>query len=75
MFSLTVFLVFLPKDSVIYERLHPNDPLSQVTEGQLETFAVDGLRTLCVTEAILETDIYEVSSAYVHSVCACVCMW
>ena len=48
------------QDSVIYERLCPNDPLSKVTANHLERFAVSGLRTLCVTQTVLEEDLYEV---------------
>ncbi|KAL5460352.1 hypothetical protein EMCRGX_G033797 [Ephydatia muelleri] len=55
----TIKLFCKGADSVIYGRLHPNDPLSKVTGNHLERFAVSGLRTLCVTETVLEEDVYE----------------
>ncbi len=47
-------------DSVIMERLAPNDQNSQLTSEHLGKFANDGLRTLCLGYRILTTEEYEV---------------
>ncbi|KAE9970963.1 hypothetical protein BLS_004676 [Venturia inaequalis] len=36
-------------DTVIMERLHPNNPISEATLRHLEEYAADGLRTLCLS--------------------------
>ena len=48
------------QDTVIYERLLPNEPFSKMTEKHLEYFAYDGLRTLCVAEATIDEADYQV---------------
>ena len=53
------------KDSVIYGRLKPGDPLAEMTDTHLKVFASSGLRTLCISEATLEKEFYEV--------CVCIC--
>jgi len=47
-------------DTVIYDRLLPNEAFSHATEKHLEYFAFDGLRTLCVAEATISEAAYEV---------------
>ena len=54
--------MFIPihlKDSVIFERLKADQPLVQVLESQLQSFAHVGLRTLCLAERILSDEQYE----------------
>eukprot|EP00054_Salpingoeca_dolichothecata_P013519 m.75492 g.75492 ORF g.75492 m.75492 type:complete len:1176 (-) comp20522_c0_seq1:32-3559(-) len=45
-------------DSVIYERLAPNQPFADATLGHLKDFASDGLRTLCLAVAQLDDETY-----------------
>ena len=45
---------------MIYERLAKDQPFAQITEKQLEHFAVSGLRTLCVATATIDEADYEV---------------
>ena len=49
------------QDSVIYPRLTADEPFADETERQLEYFAVDGLRTLCIAQATIDKSYYEVS--------------
>jgi phospholipid-transporting ATPase len=46
-------------DSVIMERLEPNDQNAQLTSEHLENFANDGLRTLCVAYRTLDEEEYK----------------
>lgn len=49
-------------DSIIYERLSKTDndqDLLDTTSRQLEEFAVEGLRTLCIAQRVLSWDEYE----------------
>jgi phospholipid-transporting ATPase len=48
-------------DSVIMERLGSNDENAQLTSEHLESFATEGLRTLCLAYRILTTEEYEVN--------------
>jgi magnesium-transporting ATPase (P-type) len=48
-------------DSVIMERLEPNDQNAQLTSEHLENFANDGLRTLCVAYRTLDEEEYKVN--------------
>ncbi len=48
-------------DSVIMERLEANDQNAQLTSEHLETFATDGLRTLCVAYRTLDEEEYKVN--------------
>jgi magnesium-transporting ATPase (P-type) len=48
-------------DSVIMERLEPNDQNAQLTSEHLESFANDGLRTLCVAYRTLDEEEYKVN--------------
>lgn len=45
---------------MLYDRLLPNEDHAKVTEKHLEYFAVDGLRTLCVAEAVINEERYQV---------------
>ncbi|KAK2169777.1 hypothetical protein LSH36_7g16091 [Paralvinella palmiformis] len=46
-------------DTVIYERLAPNQKYEEATVAHLEDFAAQGLRTLCIAEADIPDEIYE----------------
>lgn len=46
-------------DTVIYDRLLPNEAFARQTESHLEYFAVDGLRTLCIAEATIDEQSYQ----------------
>ncbi|XP_023932468.1 probable phospholipid-transporting ATPase IA isoform X1 [Lingula anatina] len=46
-------------DSVIYERLGPEQPYREDTMNHLEQFANIGLRTLCLAEAEIEPEFYD----------------
>lgn len=46
-------------DSVIYDRLVPNDPLVSVTEQHLDYYATKGFRTLCIAEKDLSEEQYK----------------
>jgi len=47
-------------DSIIIKRLaDPNDPLIEVTNGFLQEFAVEGLRTLLLCERTITEEYYE----------------
>ncbi len=48
-------------DSVIMERLAPNDPNIQLTTEHLGYFANDGLRTLCLGYRIIPSKEYDVN--------------
>lgn len=57
-----IILLCKGADNVIYERLSPTSAESEearVTQGQLELFAEDGLRTLCVAHRRLDADLYQ----------------
>jgi magnesium-transporting ATPase (P-type) len=43
------------------ERLGSNDENAQLTSEHLESFATEGLRTLCLAYRILTTEEYEVN--------------
>ena len=45
---------------MIYPRLTADEPFADETERQLEYFAVDGLRTLCIAQATIDKTYYEV---------------
>jgi len=47
------------QDTVIYERLAPNQKYEEATVAHLEDFAAQGLRTLCIAEADIPDEIYE----------------
>lgn len=47
-------------DSIILERLGPNDPNAQLTAEHLGHFANEGLRTLCLAYRTLTNEEYEV---------------
>lgn len=53
---------------MIYPRLTADEPFADETEGQLEYFAVDGLRTLCIAQATIDKTYYDVSVQYNTSV-------
>eukprot|EP01133_Synstelium_polycarpum_P003848 gene3848-4443_t len=46
-------------DTVIYERLSPNQPYADSTISHLQAFATDGLRTLCLAYVELNPTNYE----------------
>lgn len=46
-------------DSVIFERLSPNQPFKEATVQHLREFASDGLRTLCLAVVQLKREEYE----------------
>uniref|UniRef100_A0A803TNC8 Phospholipid-transporting ATPase n=1 Tax=Anolis carolinensis TaxID=28377 RepID=A0A803TNC8_ANOCA len=46
-------------DTVIYERLHRNDPQKQTTERALDIFASETLRTLCLCYKDISNEEYE----------------
>ncbi|XP_042310609.1 phospholipid-transporting ATPase IC [Sceloporus undulatus] len=46
-------------DTVIYERLHPNNPQKQATETALDVFANETLRTLCLCYKDISNEEYE----------------
>ena len=49
------------QDTVIYERLaEGQDNVSGVTGLQMEKFAIDGLRTLCIAEKNIDETFYKV---------------
>ena len=65
------------QDSVIYPRLVAGEPFAGETERQLEYFAVDGLRTLCIAQATIDKTYYDVPTIkfYKYStICTCVCI-
>jgi magnesium-transporting ATPase (P-type) len=43
------------------ERLEANDQNAQLTSEHLETFATDGLRTLCIAYRTLDEEEYKVN--------------
>lgn len=45
-------------DSVIFERLAPNQPFKDTTTAHLKSFACDGLRMLCLGVAQLSREKY-----------------
>ena len=47
---------------MIYPRLVDGEPFAKEIEGQLEYFAVDGLRTLCIAQATIDKTYYEVTT-------------
>ncbi len=49
-----------PQDTVVYQRLAQGDNLKTTTEMHLNKFAEEGLRTLCVAQAIINEDMYQV---------------
>ncbi len=49
------------QDSVVYSRLAPRDTIKSTTENHLNLFAEDGLRTLCIAQAVIDKEAYEVS--------------
>jgi len=55
----TIKLFCKGADTVIYDRLLPDEAFSHATEKHLEYFAFDGLRTLCVAEATISEAAYE----------------
>eukprot|EP00731_Ephydatia_muelleri_P030919 Em0022g433a len=55
----TIKLFCKGADSVIYERLSPDQPLAEVTDAHLKMFASSGLRTLCISEATLKEREYK----------------
>ena len=59
------------QDSVIYPRLVAGEPFARETEGQLEYFAVDGLRTLCIAQATIDKTYYEVKLSTLQCVRFC----
>ncbi|KAH0627846.1 hypothetical protein JD844_008353 [Phrynosoma platyrhinos] len=46
-------------DTVIYERLNPNNPQKQATESALDVFANETLRTLCLCYKDISNEEYE----------------
>ncbi|EGC31992.1 hypothetical protein DICPUDRAFT_49853 [Dictyostelium purpureum] len=46
-------------DSVIFERLAPNQPYADVTINHLQDFASEGLRTLCIAYCELDQQVYQ----------------
>ena len=56
-----IFLFCKGADSVIYERLSPNlgANFTEVTSQHMETFANEGLRTLCLTYRSITADEYQ----------------
>lgn len=57
-----IILLCKGADNVIYERLSPISAESgeaRITQGQLESFAEDGLRTLCVAHRRLDPVLYQ----------------
>ena len=54
------------QDSVIYPRLVADEPYADETERQLEYFAVDGLRTLCIAQATIDKTYYDVHETTIH---------
>ena len=66
---------------MIYSRLAPSEDYSSSTNSHLKTFAVNGLRTLCVAERTIGLVDYEVQfnlsvclCVWCVCVCACVCL-
>ena len=66
---------------MIYSRLAPSEDYSSSTNSHLKTFAVNGLRTLCVAERTIGLVDYEVPfnlsvclCVWCVCVCACVCL-
>ena len=51
---------------MIYDRLLPNEAFARQTESHLEYFAVDGLRTLCIAEATIDEQSYQVGGCSEH---------
>lgn len=55
-----LFLLIKGADNVIFERLAPgNDAIKEKTNKDLEAFASDGLRTLCLAYRMISEDEYE----------------
>lgn len=55
-----ILLICKGADTVVYERLAPGQPeMKEVTAVQLEEFANEGLRTLCVAQREIEPKFYE----------------
>ena len=57
---------------MIYPRLVDGEPFARETEGQLEYFAVDGLRTLCIAQATIDKTYYEVKLSTLQCVRFCI---
>ena len=67
--------IFSIQDSVIYPRLRADDDLKVVTESHLNEFAKDGLRTLCVAQATIQKESYQVKCSHCSlQLSACVCV-
>ncbi|KAM4707629.1 phospholipid-transporting ATPase IC-like [Discoglossus pictus] len=47
-------------DTVIYERLHPNNPIKDVTQEALDIFANETLRTLCLCYKDISEEEFEI---------------
>lgn len=55
-----IFLLCKGADNIIFERLRPgNEEVKQKTDSDLQYFASEGLRTLCLAYKIVEEDEYE----------------
>ncbi|KAJ9113189.1 hypothetical protein QFC22_006028 [Naganishia vaughanmartiniae] len=55
-----IFLLCKGADNIIFERLRPgNEEIKKKTDSDLQYFASEGLRTLCLAYKIVEEDDYE----------------
>jgi len=54
-------------DSVVFERLRPDDPLREATEEHLHDFGCEGLRTLCVAVRDIDEATYVEWAAQYHA--------
>ncbi len=65
--SQRMFLLCKGADNVIFERLAPgSDELKQKTDSDLQFFASEGLRTLCLAYRVVEEQEYEAWSREYH---------
>ncbi|XP_064404646.1 probable phospholipid-transporting ATPase IA isoform X2 [Halichondria panicea] len=62
----TIKLLCKGADSVVYSRLAPRDTIKSTTENHLNLFAEDGLRTLCIAQAVIDKEAYEAWNREYH---------